>query len=566
MEILPPWATALKVSLGHIQSWMREGAPAYALLEWCLDHGKIKETEYLIWAKEYYSLPVVKTDFFEQPVPEDLFNQKKSAYWKDSLFPVAEWDGVLFVACLEPPPARPIIEPLQYLLVPRSLQKIWWQAMNKPAATVADLPVLVTEKKTSLPETFSEDSSFELTFELEDSVSDVPVPPVAEIPTASASEETSFTGITLTAETVGAEVKIEHNPPPEISDAPVEVTEIPMGLNFSAEDTSTSFKKRDEFTLSEFLKENPDENTVTVTPPTDVPLGLNLELGPSVAPQDFSLEALTPNPPTNATEKTSVGSLSLQLPADEAASAPAMKPLPPIVAPPPPPPLMVTPPPPAPLTPPSIAMPPPPPTGLAPLTPPGPPPMTTMAPPPLPSSMTPPSISVTPPPPPGPIQSAPPPRMATVETIRPPVPAGTRVGAPMQHVNNSFQKMREHFEQCMVLVYKDEQLVPQQWDDMWILSNNAPPVIDLSTPSIFKIVVDTKGPYHGYVAPSPVNDAFFTSWNKGRYPEHVTIIPLLLNNEVIGMLLATSSRVRGSMVALNTYQALGVDLARQMAS
>ncbi|MEQ1877356.1 MAG: hypothetical protein ABL958_11990, partial [Bdellovibrionia bacterium] len=140
MEILPPWARALGVSLDKIQSWLREGAPKSRLLEWCLDNSKFKEQDYLKWAREYYSLPVVKVDFFEQPVPEDLWNKNKGNGWKESYFPLLEWDGVLFVGCLEPPPAPVSDSHVQFLLAPRSLQKIWWQALNKPAQMAVELP------------------------------------------------------------------------------------------------------------------------------------------------------------------------------------------------------------------------------------------------------------------------------------------------------------------------------------------------------------------------------------------------------------------------------------------
>jgi hypothetical protein len=61
-----------------------------------------------------------------------------------------------------------------------------------------------------------------------------------------------------------------------------------------------------------------------------------------------------------------------------------------------------------------------------------------------------------------------------------------------------------------------------------------------------------------------VNDSFFQAWNKGTYPEHLTIIPLMIQNEVIGLLLGTTSRVRGSMVPLGFYQSLATELANRM--
>jgi hypothetical protein len=133
-------------------------------------------------------------------------------------------------------------------------------------------------------------------------------------------------------------------------------------------------------------------------------------------------------------------------------------------------------------------------------------------------------------------------------------------------ITDAFTRMKNDFDQCMVLVYRNEKLVPAYWDTTWVLANNAPPPIDLTGASIFRIVLDTKSPYHGYVAPCPVNDSFFAAWNQRRYPDHVTMVPMIQNNEIVGMVLGLTSRAKGAMVNLNQYQSLGIELAIRLAA
>jgi hypothetical protein len=59
----------------------------------------------------------------------------------------------------------------------------------------------------------------------------------------------------------------------------------------------------------------------------------------------------------------------------------------------------------------------------------------------------------------------------------------------------------------------------------------------LKIPSIFRIVSTTQKPYHGFVSLNDLNEAFFESWNHGQIPDHVTIVPLMDHDLVVGMLM-----------------------------
>jgi hypothetical protein len=103
--------------------------------------------------------------------------------------------------------------------------------------------------------------------------------------------------------------------------------------------------------------------------------------------------------------------------------------------------------------------------------------------------------------------------------------------------------LKKYFDQAMILIYQNHTLKPLKWDSSWKKEAHTQDFIDLKSASIFRIVFDTKFPYHGYVIPNPINDAFFNGWNQGRYPEHVTIVPILENKNIVGMLLGTCSKI-----------------------
>lgn len=695
MEILPPWARALGVTLDQIQSWLREGASKSQLLEWCLDHSKFKEQDYLKWAREYYSLPVVKVDFFEKPVPEELWAKTKSNSWKESFFPLMEWDGVLFIGCLEPPATATANNSIQFLLAPRSLQKIWWQALNgtKNQTPAFEIPSAPTAQTKSMPTTASalpslntpsanDDGAFELAFEIEDVLTEksviVPLPaaPVvavaaAPIPTPPPAPALSIPPIATAAPTQVAPIPVpppapvlnipEIIPEPEIEDvadpvlqpvpesvgglhlemtepAPLdkeiglhlppspekpvipekesslnELTGALEGLTYKAEFTSLTepgshtiptyeeehsvVKEELSFEMPAGLSLSANESSSVKSQDTSSP-AITLSLGENVkasseAPAALSLSLATTEKPV---EITGVTQLSPAMPPPAPVTSPRAPAAPVVAAPPPaptpvatPPPLslaIATPPaapvlamtPPTPSVMPSAPvvaptptalppsapklMPPPAPTGLAPLT----PPPVTAAPTPPPIAMPTPVAAVPPPMTMPPPMVTPPPMMTPPPMTMPPpmqMPTAASVGWPPA-IQEVFQRMKEHYEQCMVLTFTDERLVPSYWDSTWTLAMNAPPAIDHQPASVFRIVIDSKGPYHGYVAPNPVNDAFFQAWNKAKYPEHLTVVPIIVQNEVTGMILGTTSRVRGTMVPLGFYQSLANELGSKL--
>lgn len=62
--------------------------------------------------------------------------------------------------------------------------------------------------------------------------------------------------------------------------------------------------------------------------------------------------------------------------------------------------------------------------------------------------------------------------------------------------------------------------------------------ISLKVPSMFYIVAATYKPFHGPVSANDINEKFFDDWNMSQTPGHVTLVPLLQADRLIGILLA----------------------------
>lgn len=124
MKHVKPWANALQVAPEKYSAWTIEAPKHESLTFYCLDRGLIRSNEYFNWAKEYYGLPMIDTKYFQQPANRELWQQIQSvAHWTPALLPLEMWDGVVFVACVEPPDDVQWSFPVQYVLAhPRDLK------------------------------------------------------------------------------------------------------------------------------------------------------------------------------------------------------------------------------------------------------------------------------------------------------------------------------------------------------------------------------------------------------------------------------------------------------------
>lgn len=89
------------------------------------------------------------------------------------------------------------------------------------------------------------------------------------------------------------------------------------------------------------------------------------------------------------------------------------------------------------------------------------------------------------------------------------------------------QRLQEYFDQSMILKLEKNHLIPWEVDENWNLPPNWRQLqVELSEPSVFRIVQRTQLPYHGPVTNSPVNQWFFQQFGQNTLPEHITACPI----------------------------------------
>lgn len=119
------------------------------------------------------------------------------------------------------------------------------------------------------------------------------------------------------------------------------------------------------------------------------------------------------------------------------------------------------------------------------------------------------------------------------------------------------------FETAMILLFKDGDLMPWKWNDLFLSVHGDKPLpIDLVEPSIFKVVFRTAKPYHGYVVTSEVNQKFFNEFYRGMLPKHATLIPVMIDGRMGGMLLGFTNSKIDYRQSLRLMERLSFDLSR----
>lgn len=134
---LYPWAKALNINEKTLSAWQQQ-AGRQPLLEWCLNHHKIADADYLAWATDHYLMPSLSPEYFTSEFDVRFFNKVRLlADWTEYLYPVGAWDGVLFIACAIPPESVDVFCPYRLVLAPpQVMAKNWHQIQGTESATV----------------------------------------------------------------------------------------------------------------------------------------------------------------------------------------------------------------------------------------------------------------------------------------------------------------------------------------------------------------------------------------------------------------------------------------------
>lgn len=491
-----------KLSESDVAQMQASLQPHQSILEVLLEKKLIDPAAYLAWAKEHYSLPVLKIEFLNKTNNiENLLDRYKNVFPKN-VIPFHEMDGILYVMCLEPTPFE-APQTIQYVLAPFDiLQKYAFK--NESSVVHQESIEMPVEKENTNP----------LFKNLEASKGASPL------------DSFSFENISI------GEAKPAEEPPPGSEDQGEikleDKADVPAGLNFPSSPSGAD---------NSFVSENPvtsvDLNSFKfegLMPVVDHPVPAKEEEKsvqpaapsqptpvPVAAPVATPVAAPVKAAPSKVSVLTADSLIAKHPPKNKPQTQPAETAAPVAAAP-----TAIPMPQPAPIAPPQAAP-------VAPPTP------------------------VMAPPPPSPV-----------------VPVHASVPTPAAPQSAEFDgilhALKKYFDQTMVLLFTNGNLEPKAWDATWTKSAHAQNMIDVTTPSIFRIVNETQHPYHGHIIPNSVNESFFNNWNKGQYPEHITICPIIHEKKIYGMVLGATTKEGAKKYQLHHVQEIANDTFAMLSS
>jgi hypothetical protein len=266
MRVVKPWVTALQIDEGTFASWIAKVPKHESITFWCLDKGHVRLNDYFNWAMNHYGLPFLKADYFGTPANRDLWSKIQSvANWSPELLPLEEWDGTIFVACVEPPEDIRWSFPVQYILASPQDLKMQWERLNSEPTMVSSRHLM--DEATS---------------------PGIAPPPVQPPPALVPPPAVQAPALTLSVPNTSS---IAPPPPP----SEFAVADVPDGLKIDAPE---GFKLN--------LNLPPSDAAQTPAPAAaepDSPAGLNLNLGggkvlslDNLSPQDEVVTGVGPNP------------------------------------------------------------------------------------------------------------------------------------------------------------------------------------------------------------------------------------------------------------------------------
>ncbi len=137
-------------------------------------------------------------------------------------------------------------------------------------------------------------------------------------------------------------------------------------------------------------------------------------------------------------------------------------------------------------------------------------------------------------------------------------------GPNNEFIDSIFGEMKIYFKHSMVLLKSGQFIKPWRWNDQFSAPTSGFNNYPLVVPSPFRIVEKTLKPYHGYLVKNDVSDKFFAEWNDSVYPEHLTLAPIIIEEQLVGLLLGAGTKESDSKNALSRTEALSATISKQM--
>ncbi len=526
-------------------------------LRWCLMNGKVPESEYIDWAMSRYELPSVNGDFFTIAADSMFWERVKDLYdWNVGFFPLADWEGVLMIGCLEPPKNFQLDVPHQFVLASARHLLLLWNTLNPRTVEGADETPSLNQKgpKNGFTQSAAAPSVAK--------VSSTPKSTTTKAPVVTDQPE----GISISFDLPNEPSKKEQAAAPNFempdgfmpagsTNAATGTAEMPDGFSFEAKPGAAGEGESQIVELPDLLAALPDGITSGGNKEISFDFTTEFATPQTIAKKVDHTQARPPVIDESNLEKTFVTTPPVQIKAEPTKAA-------------------ATPPTPKPAEAPRVAAP-----SVAPAA----------------EQKAKPEVKVeVKAPQPAPKVEVPPVKAKAEPVAQPTAPAKDPAAKTSEETKSGFEN-REHtrftlstaeprpFETCntlndvgavgcahilkhfngaMILLFDGETLKPWKWTDLLTKPQNKDlPTIELQTPSMFRIVHRTRLPYHGHVAASAANNKFFQAFHDGRAPKHVTITPMFRDRTWVGMIMGVSNAEVNYKQSLRYMETLAKEIA-----
>lgn len=485
------------------------------------NQGQLDESQYFQWAQAHFGMTVLKPDFFHSYQPGlEFFSKWEGLFpWNKLCVPVAEWDGILFVACHEKPENFPSHTSVCFMLASFENLQQWYQihygrveqgptktpaaASASEALTLVSTPTADAPKKESDPvEIFSlelketetadsfelkdesqieEGSSDEIEASIEESETPSEMIEGLDLSTSVPAPNLNLSGLHKDLESKQHGTGDEKNPElrlemtlsspvlnipeddaktkPSLPEATEELPNLKPMFGFQKTEPKPAIKASD---FPDAVDPVDDFTSLQVLDnPANAAKNSPATESPAVVPSPKSIQS-SPHPPgsKNATAASSLGKDESETRAKPKTSTPLAQ------------------------------------------------------------------------------ESIPHDTFSFAQVIK-------SSPAVLNQLKTMCEPLKAHFEKYFFFGVGDNELEiqPLFWSEEFVADPSRHEVaINIKTPSIFYIVAATYKPFHGPISPNEINEKFFDDWNQGLIPSHCTMVPILFKDQLVGLLMAVGEK------------------------
>jgi hypothetical protein len=126
-----------------------------------------------------------------------------------------------------------------------------------------------------------------------------------------------------------------------------------------------------------------------------------------------------------------------------------------------------------------------------------------------------------------------------------------------------FKELNYHYEKSILFLASDSEAKALKWSSKVHPSPQAQESsYSLQVPSFLRIAAKTGKAYHGYVVESEFAEKFFEDWNESKIPDHLTVSPVEIEGQVVGLLVSMGEKSADTTLALQLAEKVSSDLSQ----